>query len=132
MQRAPHALVTGLVVGAVASVLTACSTTGDARSGRTPSVDLSSAVTGSVEEPTVEQTLTGTIETGVEGCTVLRTGANAFELLDLPHPLPVGSTVTLRGREAPEVRTTCQAGTPLRVLAVLSQQGGSAPTDPAT
>ncbi|GIJ28631.1 hypothetical protein Vqi01_37930 [Micromonospora qiuiae] len=62
---------------------------------------------------TSEQTLTGRIEAGVEpGCLLL----DGYLLLGGPREvLTAGATVTVTGRPAPGMLTTCQQGTPFQV-----------------
>ncbi len=62
---------------------------------------------------TSELTLTGRIEAGVEpGCLLL----DGYLLLGGPREvLTAGATVTVTGRPAPGMLTTCQQGTPFQV-----------------
>ncbi|TCB99844.1 hypothetical protein E0H26_04680 [Micromonospora zingiberis] len=70
---------------------------------------------GGAPRPTAtsEMTLTGRIEAGVEpGCLLL----NGYLLLGGPDDvLTAGATVTVTGRPAPGMLTTCQQGTPFQV-----------------
>ncbi|RIV39482.1 hypothetical protein [Micromonospora radicis] len=70
---------------------------------------------GGVPKPTgtSELTLTGRIEAGVEpGCLLL----DGYLLLGGPRDvLTAGATVTVTGRPAPGMLTTCQQGTPFQV-----------------
>ncbi|MEV6690122.1 hypothetical protein AB0M35_01410 [Micromonospora sp. NPDC051196] len=62
---------------------------------------------------TSEMTLTGQIESGVEpGCLLL----DGYLLLGGPREvLTAGASVTVTGRPAPGLMTTCQQGTPFQV-----------------
>ncbi|MDG4793302.1 hypothetical protein [Micromonospora sp. WMMD1082] len=62
---------------------------------------------------TSELTLTGRIESGVEpGCLLL----DGYLLLGGPRDvLTAGASVTVTGRPAPDMLTTCQQGTPFQV-----------------
>ncbi|GAA0383684.1 MULTISPECIES: hypothetical protein [Micromonospora] len=62
---------------------------------------------------TSEMTLTGRVESGVEpGCLLL----DGYLLLGGPREvLTAGASVTVTGRPAPGLMTTCQQGTPFQV-----------------
>ena len=63
-------------------------------------------------------TLDGMVEAGVEpGCKVLSTQAGQYLLLGGPA-VPMGVPVRIKGVVVTGVSTTCQQGTPLRVLDV--------------
>jgi hypothetical protein len=82
----------------------------------TPVEDLT--VTTTPSSPPV--TVTGTVSDGVEaGCLVLTTDDGTYTLIGRTRGLTAGTRVTLRGVPAPDVLTTCQQGTPFRVLEVL-------------
>jgi hypothetical protein len=65
-----------------------------------------------------ELVLSGTVEAGVEpGCVVLRASGQTYLLLGGDRArLSQGGAITVRGRTDPGLMTTCQQGTPLRVL----------------
>ncbi|WP_341719046.1 hypothetical protein QQG74_04590 [Micromonospora sp. FIMYZ51] len=71
------------------------------------------AVTPPRPTATTELTLTGRIEAGVEpGCLLL----DGYLLLGGPREvLTAGATVTVTGKPAPGLMTTCQQGTPFQV-----------------
>lgn len=63
-------------------------------------------------------TLDGVVEAGVEpGCSVLTAAGQQYLLLG-DEAVPMGVPVRVRGVLAPGVLTTCQQGTPIRVLDV--------------
>jgi hypothetical protein len=68
-----------------------------------------------------ETTLTGQVIAGVEaGCRLLDTGAEQYLLTGEPaDELAVGGTVTVRGRERPDLLSTCQQGIPFEVTEVV-------------
>jgi hypothetical protein len=65
-----------------------------------------------------EVTVTGGVEAGVElGCLLLRASARTYLLIGGDRSkLRVGGTVTVRGTVEPGLMSTCQQGTPLRIL----------------
>jgi hypothetical protein len=67
-----------------------------------------------------EITVTGGVEDGVEpGCRLLRTTDRTYLLLGGDRSkLTQGSTITVRGTVETGIMSTCQQGTPLRVLDV--------------
>ena len=82
----------------------------------TPVEDLTLTPTPSAPPVTVS----GTVSDGVEaGCLVLTTDDGTYTLIGQTRGLTAGRQVTLRGVPAPDVLTTCQQGTPFRVLEVL-------------
>ncbi|MBN1173134.1 MAG: hypothetical protein JXA67_13255 [Micromonosporaceae bacterium] len=64
-----------------------------------------------------EITVSGVIEAGVElNCLVLQTAERSYLLVGGDRAkLTAGKRVTVRGRLEPDLMTTCQQGTPLRV-----------------
>ncbi|AKT52531.1 hypothetical protein ADJ73_02445 [Arsenicicoccus sp. oral taxon 190] len=72
-------------------------------------------------KPAPLRTVTGTVSAGVEaGCLVL-TSADGREVLQpLGGGLKVGDHVTVEGRDARGVATTCQQGMPFQVTRVVS------------
>ena len=127
MRTARSLLVLGLLLS-----LAACGTAGSAPGGSgsgsgsgsestttpatTPVEDLT--LTPSTSAPPL--TVSGTVSDGVEaGCLVLTTDDGIYTLIGRTRDLTPGRQVTLRGVPAPDVLTTCQQGTVLRVLEVL-------------
>lgn len=76
--------------------------------------------------PGRETTLTGQVVEGVEaGCKLLDTGAEQYLLAgDAAAGLEIGVAVTVRGRERPDLLSTCQQGVPFEVTEVLDEVGG--------
>lgn len=76
--------------------------------------------------PPRQVTATGRVVEGVEaGCKLLDTGAEQYLLTGDPaEGLRIGDTVTVRGRERPDLLSTCQQGVPFEVTEVLDQTGG--------
>jgi hypothetical protein len=71
--------------------------------------------------PPAEVTVTGTVEMGVErGCRMLRTSDDVvYQLVGSADPrIQAGARLTVRGRPDPGLITTCQQGTPLRVIEI--------------
>ena len=70
-------------------------------------------------KPTGTTTLSGTVTAGVEPNCLVLTGAGGPHLLivtkDMAGTVKVGATVTVTGRAAPGMITTCQQGTPFVV-----------------
>jgi hypothetical protein len=69
-----------------------------------------------------ETTLSGNLEEGVEaGCVVLRVGDKLYNLLgaDPTRLRARGGPVTVKGKVATGIMTTCQQGTPFQVSEVL-------------
>ena len=64
-----------------------------------------------------EVTVTGAVEAGVEfGCLLLRAPDRTYLLVGGDRSrLQAGAKVTVRGRVEPDVMSTCQQGTPVRV-----------------
>lgn len=61
----------------------------------------------------------GVVEAGVEpGCKILTTPSGSYLLLGSGERIPVGVRVRIRGVAMTAVSTTCQQGTPLRVVSV--------------
>ena len=133
-------LVPALAAGAIAAALLAgCAGTGSDTA--TPGGSMSSSPSASPSEPVPpspspspsstlrstggasaaadEVTLTGVLQEGVEaGCTLLRTGDGLYLLLGGDRSKMQGSTssrVTVVGKPATGVMTTCQQGTPFQV-----------------
>ena len=81
-----------------------------------PELTVPAGGTGPIER------LTGVIGAGVEsGCRLLAIGGGrGVQLLGGDARLRVGATVTVEGRRAPGLATTCQEGTPFVVTAVLA------------
>lgn len=71
--------------------------------------------------PAGETTLTGRVVEGVEaGCMLLDTGTEQYLLTgEAADDLALGGTVTVRGRERPDLLSTCQQGVPFEVTEVL-------------
>jgi hypothetical protein len=84
--------------------------------GQTPGNPAVPPVPGTAE-PT-EITLTGDVLAGVEpGCIILRASNQTYLLVGGDRArLDQGGKITVRGRTDPGLMTTCQQGTPLRVL----------------
>lgn len=85
-----------------------------------PTADPTSSAPGGTATKTPagrEITVEGVVESGVEpGCKVLSTPAGQYQVLG--DDVPLGVTVRITGRLIPGVSTTCQQGTPLRVVSV--------------
>jgi hypothetical protein len=73
---------------------------------------------GSTAPRTGEVTVTGGVEAGVEpGCRLLRTTDRLYLLIGGDRTrMSAGSRLTVRGQVEPDLMSTCQQGTPLRVL----------------
>lgn len=123
----------------VAALLTACADETDSPAGSpagpsTPAAPSSatapdSTSTSSAPSPTIPvppsteplpkpaaTTLTGPVEGGVEpGCVLLTSGGATWLLLGMREVPTSGTTVTVTGTPAPDLRTTCQQGTPFLV-----------------
>lgn len=71
--------------------------------------------------PGTEITLSGQVVEGVEaGCKLLDTGSEQYLLTgDAAEELRIGDTATVRGRERPDLLSTCQQGIPFEVAEVL-------------
>ena len=71
-------------------------------------------------KPPAEITVTGTVEAGVErGCRIFRTADVIYQLVGSADPrIQAGARLTVRGRPDPALMTTCQQGTPLRVIEI--------------
>ena len=67
--------------------------------------------------PPGEQTLSGRVEAGVEaGCLIMRTAKETYLLVGGDKSVVrEGAQVTVRGRPAPDLMTTCQQGVPFQV-----------------
>ncbi len=80
-----------------------------------PLPDETPAPTG---KPGSTTTVVGVVAAGVEaGCLVLETGTETLLLLDVgPEDAPEGARLRVTGTRAPDVLTTCQQGTPFRVV----------------
>ncbi|HEX6755455.1 MAG TPA: hypothetical protein VF109_05865 [Mycobacteriales bacterium] len=90
-----------------------------------PPVDGSSAPSGSpgrvdpAPAPGRQITVEGVVEPGVEaGCKILTTPSGSYLLLGSDEQVPLGVRVRIRGEALTSVSTTCQQGTPLRVISV--------------
>jgi hypothetical protein len=85
----------------------------------TPSPSSTLRPTGGVSAAADEVTLTGELQEGVEaGCTLLRTSTGLYLLLGGDRSKMQGNTsskVTVVGKPAAGVMTTCQQGTPFQV-----------------
>jgi hypothetical protein len=113
---------TAAVVLVVVGALTACSST--------PGAEDPSPVPSSPSEPSATPAptptptgtpivVTGTVTEGVEqGCLVLIDDGTTYLLLGAEDQLAPGAEMTVEGRLADDVMTTCQQGTPLRVESV--------------
>jgi len=75
--------------------------------------------TGGASPAAGEMTLTGELQEGVEaGCTLLRTGGQLYLLIGGDRSKMQGNAsgkVTVVGKPAPGLMTTCQQGTPFQV-----------------
>lgn len=89
---------------------------GEAGGGPVPGNPAPPASPGPAEP--AEITLTGDVMAGVEpGCIVLKASNQTFLLVGGDRArLDRGGKITVRGRTDPGLMTTCQQGTPLRVL----------------
>lgn len=67
-----------------------------------------------------EVLVTGEVQAGVEpGCVLLKAPGKEYLLVGGDHSgLPLGGRITVRGRAEPGLMSTCQQGTPLRVLEI--------------
>ena len=92
-----------------------------------PPVDGSSAPPGSglpsrvdpAPAPGRQITVEGVVEPGVEaGCKILTTPSGSYQLLGSDEQVPLGVRVRIRGEALTSVSTTCQQGTPLRIISV--------------
>jgi hypothetical protein len=90
-----------------------------------PPVDGSSAPSGlpsrvdPAPAPGRQITVEGVVEPGVEaGCKILTTPSGSYQLLGSDEQVPLGVRVRIRGEALTSVLTTCQQGTPLRVISV--------------
>jgi hypothetical protein len=64
-------------------------------------------------------TVEGIVEEGVEpGCKVLTTASGSYQILGGDVAVPLGVRVRISGVAMTAVSTTCQQGTPLRVVSV--------------
>ena len=118
MRTARSLLVVGLLlaVAACGSSSTVPGGSGSTTPTSTPVEDLT--LTPTPGAPPI--TVSGTVSDGVEaGCLVLTTDDGTYTLIGQTRGLTAGRQVTLRGVPAPDVLTTCQQGTPFRVLEVL-------------
>ena len=97
------------------------------RSDVPPPVDGSSAPPGSglpsrvdpAPAPGRQITVEGVVEPGVEaGCKILTTPSGSYLLLGSDEQVPLGVRVRIQGEALTSVLTTCQQGTPLRVISV--------------
>ena len=98
--------------------------------GNNASPTAGSASPSSLPAPSVEpsesgvaETLTGTVEAGVEpNCKLIRDDAGSHTLYfddpSLKAQAPVGKKVTVTGHSKPGMMTTCQQGTPFIVTSV--------------
>jgi hypothetical protein len=118
MRTARSLLVVGLLL-AVAACGTSSNVTGG--SGSTPPTSTPVEDLTLTPSPTAPpMTVSGTVSDGVEaGCLVLTTDDGTYTLIGQTRGLTAGQQVTVRGVLAPDVLTTCQQGTPFRVLEVL-------------
>ena len=103
------------------SASASASPSGSGSSTPTPSAPPSSTPkpTGGASAAADEVTLTGVLQEGVEaGCTLLRTSDGLYLLLGGDRSKMQGNTssrVTVVGKPATGVMTTCQQGTPFQV-----------------
>lgn len=101
----------------------ASSSAGSAETPASSSPSSSPAPSVEPSESGVAETLTGTVEAGVEpNCKLIRDDAGSHTLYfddpSLKTQAAVGKTVTVTGHSKPGMMTTCQQGTPFIVTSV--------------
>ena len=118
MRLAVLMLATTLLAGCAAGSL--ASGTPPTSEGPTVSLPPPSFPTAKSPSPLDPVEIVGVVEEGVEnGCTMLRTGDELYQLVGSADPLiRPGASLTVRGQPRPELMTTCQQGVPFQVIEV--------------
>lgn len=109
--------------GAAASDSAPVSAPAPTSSAPAPSTEPTTEPSGAKPTATGAETITGTVEAGVEpGCLLLRDSKGShllfFDDAAMRTDAAVGKKVTLTGRSAPTMMSTCQQGIPFIVTSV--------------
>lgn len=117
---------TAVLLAVGSAGLVACGTSGGGATAGSPgstaptaSAPTSTTQLPSVPPPNLPVRLTGRVEEGVEPhCLQLVARGTSYLLLGLGQRLRVGQRVTVLGSVRRDLRTSCQQGVPLHVLAI--------------